>query len=211
MVADAAKLSNHLIWVTPVISSVALPVHAQTSITASCPTQTSNDVIVTAGNIIQYRAGDGAGIWWATIGPVPTGYVAFNLQPTVFGTIASDIIFWEVSFDGGASFVDVSSQGITNGQTIINQETAGNVGPTPAIPDTENQTGLIFRVNVTRDNCLDNIQRSVTFNIVASNLLIDPFSGPVPQFAQSWDISYTSLDANLNPMGSAVSLPVFSA
>ena len=204
---DALKITS---WVKPTINSVVLPAHAQISIDI-CPTATSNDVIVTAGDIQIYREGEGSGIWWSTIGPVPTGYVAFNLLPSVTGTLPSDIIFWEVSFDNGVSFSDISSVGITNGQTTIDQETSGDIGSTPAIPDTENQTDLIFRVTINRPECMDDIQRSITFNIVATDIFINQANTLAPQFAQSWQISYTSLDANLDIMGSPVALPTLSA
>lgn len=211
--SDIIRLTGNRFWMAPVVSSVLLPAHAQASEVNSlaCPTETSNDIIVTAGNIQIYRAGDGAGIWWSTIGPVPAGHVAFNLLPTVFGTLPFDTIVWEVSFNNGQSFSDISSVGITNGQTVINQETSGTSGPTPAVPDTENQSDLIFRVTIDRPKCMDNIRRAVTFNIIATDLFIAQNNTPVPQFAQSWAISYTSLDANLNPMGAPTNLPTLSA
>ena len=204
---DTLKITS---WAKPAINSVVLPAHAQTS-TNACPTATSSDVIVTAGNIQIYREGEGGGIWWSTIGPVPSGYVAFNLLPTVLGTLPLDTIFWEVSFDVGVSFSDISSVGITNGQTTIDQETSGDQGSTPAIPDTENQTDLIFRVTINRPECMDDIRRSVTFNIVATDIFITQSNALAPQFARSWEISYTSLDANLDPMGSPISLPILTA
>ena len=122
-------------WATPIIKSVVLPAHGSATsdtpdavttpdmdvITLICPTETSRDVIVTAGDIQIYTAGVGTGIWWSTIGPVPDGHVAFNLLPTVFGVQPGDVIFWDVSFDGGSSFSDIANFGISNGQTTVNQ------------------------------------------------------------------------------------------
>jgi hypothetical protein len=209
---QAAKLGG--IWITPVVSTVFLPAHAITTgpeeaiedIEPPCPTETSSDVIVTAGNIQEYRAGDQA--WGPPIGPVPDGNVAFNMMPSVSGTLPSDVIFWEYSLDDGVSFFDVSVLGVLNGETTVDQESSGTGVGTVAIPDTENQSGTIFRVTITREGCADDILRGVTYQIVGTTIFD---GGAVPQFAVSWDISYTSLDANLSPMGAAVNLPTFSA
>ena len=201
------------VWITPIVASVYLPAHAQTtevedneSASVDCPTDTSPDVIVTAGDIQQYFEGDQE--WGAPVGAVPIGHVAFNMMPSVSGTLPTDTIFWEYSLDDGNNFSDVANLLITNGDTVVDQETSGTGAGSVSIPDTENQSGTIFRVTITRIGCDSDIIRGLTYQIVGTEIYM---GGTVPQFATAWDINYTSLDANLDPMGPSVSLPTFSA
>jgi len=105
-----------------------------------------------------YTEGMGDGIWDTKVySPVPEGKQGFNYGVGLTNVPAGSTFFWELSGDNVSYSALSSLPGNPKGDEIcVNQETAGNVGVTAALPD-ERDLEPYLRCTV-RTKCNDIVQ-----------------------------------------------------
>lgn len=103
---------------------------------------------------------------------VSVGRVAHNYGLQAYNTVPGDVLFWEFSFDNGATWVNISSTGtggwgVPNGKVCWTEE--DSILANVHVPNGVDANGRRFRLTVSREGCDPMVSEHV-FTVIGGNV-----------------------------------------